>query len=326
MPLALYPDTPPYRTHAVNVCGGHVLHVEESGRADGTPAVVLHGGPGSGCSPLLRRFFDPTHYHVICIDQRGSGLSTPRSELVHNTTQHLLDDLRTVREFLGLARWLVVGGSWGATLAIAHACREPRVVSGLLLRSVFLARREDVLWFFQGARSELRDEWACFAGAAPADCAGDLLSYFAEQLAQGSTERSTALALAWWRWEQALAGGPQVDEPQLSPQALCAMVHRYRVQSHFLLHQCWLSDPGVLTLCEQLPAVPTLLLHGEADRICLPSAAQAAHQRIASSQLRLLPGAGHALVHPAMVDAMVDALDSFALTAKFDGRSARWLP
>jgi proline iminopeptidase len=324
----------PFRTHALNVGGGHVVHVEESGRADGIPAVVLHGGPGSGFSPLLRRYFDPARYRVICIDQRGCGRSTPLGSINQNTTPHLLDDLRTVRQHLGIARWLVVGGSWGATLAIAHAFREPEAVSGLLLRSLFLARTEDVTWFFQGARSVLPQAWARFASAAEvgdavkgaANSADNLLTFFADALTHLSAALCLPLALAWWRWEQALAGRPQASESELSLEAQDALVHRYRVQGHFLRHGCWLSDTPVLSMCAQLSPVPTLLLHGGEDRICLPEAAQVARQCIQGSRLLSIPEAGHDPTHPAMVHAMVAALDEFARTANFDPAGKRWLP
>src|SRR5688572_6471045 len=152
-PMPLRPphaDLAPYRTHAIAVDGGHCLHVDEFGREDGVPALVLHGGPGSGISPLQRRLFDPERYRIICPDQRGSGRSTPPGETAHNTTSNLLDDLATLRSALGVSRWLVVGGSWGATLAILHAAAQPDAVSGLLLRSVFLARPADITAFFDG--------------------------------------------------------------------------------------------------------------------------------------------------------------------------------
>ena len=328
--LSLYPPTLPLRTHAFNVSGGHVVHVEESGRADGTPAVVLHGGPGSGFSPLLRRFFDPARYRVICVDQRGCGRSTPLGAINQNTTPHLLDDLRVVRQHLGIRRWLVVGGSWGATLALAHAWGEPEAVLGLLLRSLFLARPEDVTWFFQGARSVLPQAWARFASAADvegaADVSEDLLTFFADALKRRTAALSLPLALAWWQWEQALAGRTNASESELNPKAQDALVHRYRVQGHFLQHGCWLSDSPVLSMCTQLPPVPTLLLHGIEDRICLPEAAQAAHQRIQGSCLQWVPEAGHDPTHPAMVHAMVAALDNFARSANFGASERRWVP
>lgn len=301
MPATLYADPPLLRRHALPVGHGHLLELSEHGRADGIAALVLHGGPGSGCSPLLRRFFDPAHYRVICVDQRGAGASRPRGAVEHNTTAELLDDLRRVREHLGLARWLVVGGSWGATLALAHAAAEPGAVAALLLRAVFLARREDIAAFFRDAPI-----------GAPGEPA---LPWLARRLHAGDAAAAAPAALAWWRWEQALAGGEVPAEP--AGAALATLVDRYRVQSHYLMHDCFLAAPTLLERCEGLPRVPTLLLHGRADRICPPEAALALQRRVPHAALRWVDDAGHDPAHPAMAAAMVEALDAYAARGEF---------
>jgi proline iminopeptidase len=315
----LYPASPPRLTHTLAVPGGHHLHVEEHGDAAGICAVVLHGGPGSGSSPLLRRFFDPARYRVISIDQRGAGRSTPRGATAHNTTADLLDDLRAVRQHLGVARWLVVGGSWGATLALAHAAHEPQAVAALLVRAVFLARDADITVFFQDSAQRAPAAWAPFAAMAPADQRHDLLRFFARGLQAGAGDVATArtLALAWWRWEQALGGnaGP-LPEPDTDTQD--ALVDRYRVQSHYLVHGCWLDAPPLLDRLAALPRVPTLILQGRDDRVCPPAGAQAVHARIAHSRLQWVDGAGHDPSHPAMAAAMVAALDGYARHGHFD--------
>lgn len=318
--FALHPPATLLRTLALPVSQGHVLHVEERGALDGIPAVVLHGGPGSGCSPLLTRFFDPRRYRVIAIDQRGSGRSTPRGSLVGNTTSELLRDLRRVRETLGIAQWLVVGGSWGAGLALAHAAAEPNAVAGLLLRSVFLARTEDIDGFFQHPPTELTAPWQRFAAIAPAARRHDLLSFLAERLSQGDAVEQRVLAAAWWSWEAAMAGASAAPAAPATPvgDALAAAVDRYRVQSHYLLHHCWLDAPPLLARCAALPAVPTLLMHARNDRICAPAAALALHARLPRAQLQWVEDAGHDLAHPAMVSAMVEALDHYAAHGRFD--------
>lgn len=302
----LYAETAPFRVHALRVSGGHVLHVEESGHPDGIAVVVLHGGPGSGSSPLLRRFFDPARYRIVSFDQRGAGRSRPRGSTVDNTTAHLIADLELLRETLGIARWRVVGGSWGATLALAYAAEHPGAVAGLLLRATFLAREEDIAGFFEPAGAGL-------ASIAP-------LPVLARGLnADAGTAQRTALA--WWRHESLLATGA-VAQPEPSGAALDAQVDRYRVQSHYLLHRCWLDAPPLLDRLDALPQVPTLLLHSRDDRICRPEGAQAVHDRIAHSQLRWVDGAGHDPSHPAMASAMVEALDSYAQHGHFGGGPA----
>jgi len=308
---ALYPDAPPLRSHALPVGGGHVLRIEEFGCDDGIVAVLLHGGPGSGSSPLLRRVFDPRRYRVVCIDQRGAGASRPRGAIHDNRSADLLADLRRVREQLGLARWLVVGGSWGATLALAHAAAEPAAVSALLLRAAFLARREDIEWFFQGAAAGHPEAWARFASAAPAEQRQALLPWLGRVFEHGDGAAQARAALAWWQWEQALAGTAAAAAP-VADDAIDALIDRYRVQSHYLVHDCWLSAPTLLERCDALPRVPTLLLHARDDGVCRPEGAVALHARLPHSRLHWIDAAGHNPAHPAMAGAMIAALDHYA--------------
>jgi proline iminopeptidase len=312
----LYPELAPYRVHELPVTSGHVLHVEEAGRADGIAALVLHGGPGSGNSPLLRRFFDPARYRIVCPDQRGAGKSRPRGSTVDNTTDHLIADLETVRKALSIERWLVVGGSWGAALALTYAAAHPGAVAGLQLRATFLARDEDITGFFQPADGAHAAAWAQFASIAPADQQHALLPFLAREL---NRDDDTARhgALAWWRWESTLATGTAAQQ-QPSGAALDALVDRYRVQSHYLLHRCWLDAPPLLDRCALVPEVPTLLLHGANDHICRPEASLTVHSRLPHSRLQIIEGAGHDPTHPAMVQATVEALDSYAADGNFE--------
>ena len=304
----LYADPAPYRSHRLDVGSGHVLSVRESGLPDGIAAVVLHGGPGSGCSPLQRRFFDPGRYRIVCIDQRAAGESQPRGAIADNTTAHLLGDLRRVRTQLGIARWLVVGGSWGATLALAHALEEPDAVSALLLRATFLARPSDIASFFAGA--------AFSADLAAADTSS-VLETLAARLQHPDPAVRRACALAWWRHEQQWSN-PVPPAAAGTPSDIDAQVDRYRVQVHYMRHGCWVQQPPLLSRCARLPARPTLLLQGSADRICPPDGARALHGIVPHAQLLEVAGVGHDPSHPAMVDAMVRALDAFAAQGSFD--------
>lgn len=313
---ALYAETPPLHTHALRVSGEHVLHLQEFGDPGGMPAVVLHGGPGSGSSPLLRRFLDPARYRIIGFDQRGAGRSTPRGVTRDNTTADLLTDLQAIRHHLGIERWLVVGGSWGATLALAHALAEPQAVSALLLRATFLARAGDIDRFFQGAAADLPEAWSRFAAIAPPARRDALLEVLTEGL-QGDAAQAAPFALAWWRWEAAMSGASAMPaEPE--GDALQALIGRYRVQSHYLSHRCWLDTPPLLDRCTALPRVPTAILHGTADRICPPDGARELHRCLPHSRLTLVDGVGHDPTHPAMVAAMVNALDAHAEHGRFE--------
>lgn len=301
-------------THRLPLDGGHVMHVEEHGNPAGLPVVVLHGGPGSGSSPLLRRDFDPAHYRIVCPDQRGSGLSTPAGSIKHNTLADLLADLRLLRAHLHIDRWLVVGGSWGATLALMHALDAPEAVAGLLLRNVFLARESDIHALFAGAlrhdgpaRRVLWDE------AERRQC--PVTVPIAEVFARGTWARQCELTRNWFAWEQRLASGAAA--PLLDEAMLPRLVTRYRVQSHYLRHGCWLDAPTLLQRCAAAkPAVPTLIVHGTNDALCPPEGAQALAQ-VLGAPLQWAQGAGHDPTHPAIAAAMQQALRDYAATQAF---------
>jgi proline iminopeptidase len=293
--VTLHADRPPYRSWTLDAGHGHSLQVDEWGAPDGTPALLLHGGPGSGCSPLLRRFFDPARYRVICLDQRGAGRSLPRGSTVQNTTADLLADLHQLRQRLGLPRWLVVGGSWGATLALAHALAEPQAVTALLLRALFLPRRQDIDAFFES---------------------GPPLDVLAAGLRAGGAEARRS-ALAWGRLELERSGGPIASGSEPEGAAPDALTDRYRVQAHYLLHRCWLDDPPLLQRCVNLPNVPTLLLHARDDRVCPHEAAVSLQALCAHVQLQPIERGGHDPAQPEMAAAMVAALDRYAALGHF---------
>lgn len=276
-----YPDPPPFNQFMLAASHGHRLHVEQWGQPGAPPVLLLHGGPGSGLTPGLRRFFDPARCHVIGLDQRGAGRSLPAGGTDHNTTSHLLTDLALLRSTLGIARWRVVGGSWGATLALAYAAAEPQAVSGLLLRSVFLARPQDMQPFMP------------------------LVDTF--HAAAGDADERRAIARAWWQLESRRATGSAAPPPE-GP-ALDALVQRYTVQAHYLRAGCWLQTPPLLDRLGPLRKLPVQIVHGTADRLCPPEGARLLAARLPQATLRWAEGAGHDPFHPAMFAAMVAALD-----------------
>lgn len=303
------------QTGRLAVSAGHVLHWEDWGVTDGVPAVLLHGGPGSGFSAALRRFFDPARYRVVAFDQRGCGRSTPRGETRNNDTALLIDDIEALRRHLGIARWLVVGGSWGATLAIAYAAQHREAVSGMLLRGLFAPSQVELDWFFQGAAAQFPAAWQRLAAAAPTAARPDLLMWLAGVFAGQDRLLQRQAALAWLDWERTLAGAPPSPPPV--GEALDAAIDRYRVQVHYLAHRCWLDETGLSAACAGVQGLPVQLLHGRNDAVCRPAAAWRAHEGMPGSRFRWVAGAGHDPFHPAMVAAMEDALRVFARQGDF---------
>lgn len=297
-------NLPWLEAHDLPVAGGHVVHVEVFGTPNGRPAVVLHGGPGSGQSPMLRNGFDARDWRVVCIDQRGCGASTPRGSVEANATDDLMADIEHVRMRLDIADWLVVGGSWGASLAIAYAAAHPAAVQGLLLRSTFGAARDDVAAFFEGGP---------FTGTIDTV----LLELRSAMLGDDPT-RQRETFIAWWRWErQCLGFEGTTDLP--AGDAFARGVDRYRVQSHYLFHDCWLANPSLDQRCALLPMpMPVLMLHGDVDRVCPIGRARALAARIPHARWREVGGVGHDPTAPAMQAAMREGLAAFLRDGHFD--------
>ncbi|HUD43653.1 MAG TPA: prolyl aminopeptidase [Dokdonella sp.] len=318
----LFPATDAYDHGRLDVGDGHVLYYEQAGRADGVPAVLLHGGPGSGCSPAHRRLFDPQRYRAVLFDQRGCGRSTPRGGVRHNTTAHLIDDLERLREHLGIARWLLVGGSWGSALALAYAGRHRERVSGLLLRGIFLTGRADLDWFFRDVRALEPDAWQCFAEHFPRRRRRDLLEACTRVFARGDAAAVAALCRAWSMYERRLldpAAAPTAAAPGEVP---AATVDRYRVQIHYLARGCFLGERAVLGAASTLSGVPTAIVHGRDDRVCRPLNAWRLQRTLGGSRLALVHGGGHDAFAPALAAPLIDALARFADGGRFDGWGA----
>jgi proline iminopeptidase len=291
------------------VGGGHRLHVEQYGRRDGLPAVVLHGGPGSGSSAAMTSPFDLRRWRVVLFDQRGAGRSTPRGGIAHNRTADLLADVERVRGALGIERWLVAGGSWGATLAVLYAARCRGAVLGLLLRGLFLARRADLDWFFGGAAALRPEAWQRFAAVAPA-ATRDLRQWLASQ-----HRGWPRLADAWRRWEAALAGA--ADPPPLDAAGSRALAAKYRLQAQYIARGFDLRPNAVLRAMRRLDGLPTLLLHGRADLVCRPECSWLARQAQPHARLQWIDGVGHDPYARPMLAACRSALRTFARHGDF---------
>jgi proline iminopeptidase len=321
LPDALRPPAEPPASSLLDVGDGHRIYYEQCGDAAGIPAIFLHGGPGSGCSPRHRQLFDLSRYRLTLFDQRGCGRSLPRGSVQANTSDALIADVERLRQHLGISRWLVFGGSWGAGLALAYAAAHRTACLGLVLRGVFLGRASDLEWFFQQARQFLPDAWALLAAQAPQTAHGDLLRWLHDGLQGDDAQVALARAMAWETWEasvsQRQSAAPRSGPPPASEAA--TLIDKYRIQSHYLVNGCFWGDSALLDRARLLAGIPTAILHGRLDWVCRPQAAWDVHQCLPGSRLQWLEGCGHSPFEPAMSQALAQALAHFASHGHFAG-------
>ncbi|MGQ0619129.1 MAG: prolyl aminopeptidase [Panacagrimonas sp.] len=309
----LYPATEPHRATWLEVGEGHALYFEEGGRADGVPIVFLHGGPGSGCTAPHRRFFDPAFYRVVLFDQRGCGRSRPAGRLEANTTADLVADIERLREHLGIERWVVFGGSWGSTLALAYARAFPQRVLALVLRGVFLGRKSEVEAFAYGLRGFLPEAWAELAGRFGIHDEqqardGDLAQRCAEVVLKGSPDEARAVAAAWSRLEsEAMAMTAPGTASSASSDPLSA---RMRIYMHYLANRYFLRDGELLEGLELLRDIPIDIVQGRLDPVCPPVSAWELAQRLPQACLVWVAGCGHGAFEPGLSRALVSATDA----------------
>ena len=309
----LYPEIRPYRTDNLAVDDVHTLYLEEVGNPEGIPAVFLHGGPGAGCETYHRRFFDPERYRVVLFDQRGAGRSTPHAELRNNTTWDLVADIERIREHLGIERWLLFGGSWGSTLALAYAETHPERVSGLILRGVFLCRPHEIQWFYQQGASRLfPDFWEDFVSPVdPADRHDMLTAYY--RLLTGPDEvRRLAAAKAWSVWEGRTA--TLVSDERVASHFAQAHValSMARIECHYFMNDAFLEPNQLLERASRLDGIPGVIVHGRYDVICPLENAWQLHEAWSGSELSIITEAGHSATEPGTRSRLVEATRAFA--------------
>lgn len=286
---------------------GHELYVEQSGNPDGPPVIVLHGGPGGGCSPYMRRFFDPTHYRVILFDQRGCGRSRPHASVIANTTSHLVEDIEVLRHSLDTGPVILFGGSWGATLALAHAETHPDAVRSLVLRGVFLGTRAELDWFYGGGAARFfPDRWAAFIAPIPENEHGDLIAAYHARLFCGDRAREVRFAMPWLMWENALAG-LDVSGPGHAPPEYARTFAR--LENHYFFNGCFLEEGQILRNRHKIEHLPATIVQGRYDMICPPQGAWALAQGWSACDLRLVPASGHALSEPRIASELVRIMD-----------------
>ncbi len=294
----LYPSVDPFDQRMIDMGDGHRIYVEQAGHRDGMPVIVLHGGPGGGCSPAMRRYFDPLHYRIILFDQRGCGRSRPHASVEANTTWHLVEDIETIRRRLGIDRWIAFGGSWGATLALIYAITHPERVEHLVLRGVFLMTKAELDWFYGGgAGAFFPAEWARFVGPIPEGERGDLIAAYHRRLFSGNLVEETQFGRVWAGWENALASiaheGAMGESPGEYARAFARLENHYFRNAGFLDRDGW-----ILAHKHRLAEVPATIVQGRYDMICPPVSAWRLAQGWRGADLRMVPLAGHALSEP----------------------------
>jgi proline iminopeptidase len=309
----LYPPIMPFTQESLEVGSGHRLYLEQSGRPDGFPVIFLHGGPGAGCEPYHRCFFDPQRYRIILFDQRGAGRSTPHADLTDNTTWDLVADMERIRQHLGIERWMLFGGSWGSTLALAYAQSHPERVAGLILRGIFLCRQEEIEWFYQeGASRIFPDYWQDYLNLIPEPERGDLLNAYHKRLTGDDEIQRMAAAKAWSIWE----GRTSNLQPNDSVIGFFSNPHNAlsiaRIESHYFVNQSFLRPDQLLDEAAKLAGIPGVIVQGRYDLVCPMSSAWALHQAWPDSQLEVIPEAGHSAAEPGILSALVNAADRFA--------------
>jgi len=309
----LYPPIEPYASGMLDVGDGHSLYWERCGTRGAKPVVFLHGGPGAGCSPDHRRQFDPARYDIMLFDQRGCGRSTPYASLEANTTWHLVADIERLREMAGVERWMVYGGSWGSTLALAYAQTHPDRASELVLRGIFTFRQSELDWLYvQGASEIYPDKWPEFLAPIPEAERGDITAAYQRRLTGSDRAAQLQAAKAWSKWEAetvTLLPDPHVIEEFTSDEFAIAIA---RIENHYMVHKGWLDEGQLILGAAKLRHIPGVIVQGRYDCCTPPVTAWDLKQSWPEVELNIVPAAGHLFSEPGITDGLIRATDRFA--------------
>ena len=306
----LHPHVEPHAHGMLDVGDGHRLRYEVSGNPDGQPVLFLHGGPGSGCKPEHRRFFDPRRWRIVLFDQRGAGGSTPSGSLVANTTQHLVADIEALRRHLGIARWVVFGGSWGSTLGLAYAAAHPGSCAGLILRGIWLARRRDIDWWMRGVRRIFPEYWEAFVGHLDPAERADVVAAYGRRLADPDPAIHMPAAVAWRGFDQKLSSlRPAADDVAPPGSQTLAVA---RIEQHYVRNEAFLAEGELLRGVARFRHVPGVILHGRYDMIAPVDGAISLARAWPEAECRIIEDGSHSTGEPGMRNALLGAVDRFA--------------
>ena len=311
----LYDPIEPYDSGHLQVTPVHLLYYEQCGNPDGKPVIFLHGGPGAGLDLVHRRFFDPQAYRIILFEQRGAGRSTPHASLDDNTTWHLVEDIERVREHFGVEQWLVFGGSWGSTLALAYAETHPERVRGLVLRGIFLGRKKEARWFYeegQGASAIFPEMWEEYVRIIPESERGDMIAAYYRRLTSDDASVRIEAAQAWSLWEACalkLIPDQKVIDEFTEPEMATAVA---RIECHYFINDCFFdTDNYLIENVDRIRHIPSVIVHGRYDIVCPFTNAWDLHRAWPEAKLEIIADAGHAATEPGIADALVRATDRF---------------
>jgi len=315
---SLHPFITPYASGMLETAGRHRIYWETSGNPDGIPVLFVHGGPGSGTSPVQRRFFDPARYRIVLFDQRGSGRSTPHGELADNTTPHLIADMEALRRELGIASWLVFGGSWGSTLALAYAEAHPERCRGLVLRGIFLCRKSEIDWFLHGIRTLFPEAQRQLAEFIPEDERHDLLTAYHRRLVDPDPTVHQPAAHHWATFEAScstLLPNPELVSAFGDDKRALSLS---RIEAHYFVNNIFLPDNSLLDNVERIRGIPAIIVQGRYDAVCPIVSADELARAWPEARYVIVPDAGHSAFEPGIARELVAACSRFAQTGAFD--------
>jgi proline iminopeptidase len=313
----VFPEIEPYRTGTLAVDELHTLYWEECGNPDGQPVLFLHGGPGAGSSPSHRRFFDPAHYRIVLFDQRGAGKSTPLGEYRNNTTPLLIDDIEKIRVMLDIQQWLVFGGSWGSTLALAYGEAHPERCLGFILRGIFLCTKAEVDWFVNGMGYFYPEIHQRFADAIPVEERGDLLQAYVKRLFCDDPAIYMEAARNWSRYEGSCLFLKPQAEAIASFESDEVSLGIGRLEAHYMQHGAFMADDALIRNIGKIRHLPAVIVQGRYDVICPPVSAYRLHQAWPEAAYHVIGDAGHAAMEPGIASALVQATEDFKKQRRF---------
>lgn len=319
----LYPELEPFEKNHLKTDGLHDIYYEVCGNPKGIPVVFLHGGPGSGCNPTQRRFFDPAYYRIILIDQRGCGRSIPQGMTTQNTTADLVSDINAIRHALNIKEWLVFGGSWGSTLGLSYALAFPQHVTGLILRGIFLSRPSELNWFLGDVSHFYPEVWHALISYLPVNEQHDVLTAYSRRIFNDDSAVNVPAAAQWNAFENAIMRLVPNDPKSTDIKSLTSNedqaaieVARARVQIHYIQHDCFVDGELILKESAKLAHIPTTIVQGRYDMVCPPKSAWELSRAMPHAAFHIIQDAGHSAMEVGVTSALVEATEQFKRTSK----------